>query len=126
MKWWFSKPKPKLTSPSPPKPKDDAQDIIIRDLEARLHKLEQHLSDMASKRPEIHIENLHMHQPVLENLTFRMDQLDIHEVSGSLNLGNNFGAKIHPQEPTIAGISEEAKTATGLKFKMDRKPTGGA
>ncbi|KRE97133.1 hypothetical protein ASG89_30225 [Paenibacillus sp. Soil766] len=62
-------------------------------LEQRLRRLEEQLADLSAKHPRIHIDNLHVHQPVLENLTFRLDQLDIKELSGSLNLGNNFGAK---------------------------------
>ncbi|CAN7708998.1 hypothetical protein LJR153_005820 [Paenibacillus sp. LjRoot153] len=103
---WFQKKKasPPPTGPSNaiPKPPSSlrteavpssvhAQTVHL--LEQRLRRLEEQLADLSAKHPRIHIDNLHVHQPVLENLTFRLDQLDIKELSGSLNLGNNFGAK---------------------------------
>ncbi|OAS17138.1 spore germination protein GerPC [Paenibacillus oryzisoli] len=99
---WFQK---KKASPPPPAPTNAAPKPAMRTenssvhtqtvhlLEQRLRKLEEQLADLSAKHPRIHIDNLHVHQPVLENLTFRLDQLDIKELSGSLNLGNNFGAK---------------------------------
>ncbi|TXK82542.1 hypothetical protein [Paenibacillus sp. N3.4] len=92
---WFQKKSP---PPSPPIAKQQPapslpKDPSVRQLELRLLKLEEHLADLVAKRPDIYIDSLHIHQPVLENLTFRLDQLDIKELSGSLNLGNNFGAK---------------------------------
>ncbi|NOU87778.1 hypothetical protein GC102_18675 [Paenibacillus sp. LMG 31460] len=92
-------------------------DQHVQQLERRLRKLEEELADLTAKHPKIHIDTLHIHQPVLENLTFRLDQLDIKELSGSLNLGNNFGAK--PSEKSVpvdeafkrAQVSKESKAA---------------
>lgn len=92
-------------------------DQHVQQLERRLRKLEEELADLTAKHPKIHIDTLHIHQPVLENLTFRLDQLDIKELSGSLNLGNNFGAK--PSEKSVpvdeafkrAHVSKESKVA---------------
>ncbi|NOU77207.1 hypothetical protein GC098_38595 [Paenibacillus sp. LMG 31458] len=92
-------------------------DQHVQQLERRLRKLEEELADLTAKHPKIHIDTLHIHQPVLENLTFRLDQLDIKELSGSLNLGNNFGAK--PNEKSVpvdeafkrAQVSKESKVA---------------
>jgi hypothetical protein len=92
-------------------------DQHVQQLERRLRKLEEELADLTAKHPKIHIDTLHIHQPVLENLTFRLDHLDIKELSGSLNLGNNFGAK--PSEKSVpvdeafkrAQVSKESKTA---------------
>lgn len=70
-----------------------AASLTVQQLEKRLKKLEEEISNLTAKHPQIHIDTLHVHQPVLENLTFRLDHLDIKELSGSLNLGNNFGAK---------------------------------
>ncbi|MCY9663843.1 hypothetical protein M5X11_02430 [Paenibacillus alginolyticus] len=94
------------------------QDQHVQQLERRLRKLEEELADLTAKHPKIHIDTLHIHQPVLENLTFRLDHLDIKELSGSLNLGNNFAAK--PSEKSVpvdeafkrANVSKESKTAS--------------
>lgn len=80
------------TAPTRPEPAS-ASSLTVQQLEKRLKKLEEELSNLTAKHPQIHIDTLHIHQPVLENLTFRLDHLDIKELSGSLNLGNNFGAK---------------------------------
>lgn len=92
-------------------------DQQVQQLERRLRKLEEELANLTAKHPKIHIDTLHIHQPVLENLTFRLDQLDIKELSGSLNLGNNFGAK--PSEKSVpvdeafkrSQVSKENKAA---------------
>jgi hypothetical protein len=94
------------------------QDQHVQQLERRLRKLEDELANLTAKHPKIHIDTLHIHQPVLENLTFRLDHLDIKELSGSLNLGNNFGAK--PSEKSVpvdeafkrANVSKESKAAS--------------
>jgi hypothetical protein len=103
---WFQKKKtsPPPTGPSNATPKppsamrtealpSSVHTQTVHLLEQRLRRLEEQLADLSAKHPRIHIDNLHVHQPVLENLTFRLDHLDIKELSGSLNLGNNFGAK---------------------------------
>jgi hypothetical protein len=92
--------------------------LTVQQLEKRLKKLEEELSNLTAKNPQIHIDTLHVHQPVLENLTFRLDHLDIKELSGSLNLGNNFGAKPNEKKGPLdeafqrAQVSKEPPAAT--------------
>jgi hypothetical protein len=80
--------------------------LIIADLESRLQQItnqfkqiEEKLELLASQQPQITIENIHIHQPVLEKVEYRLDKLDIDTLSGSLNLGNNFGTKLNPIRP---------------------------
>ncbi|MBD0379820.1 hypothetical protein [Paenibacillus sedimenti] len=87
----------------------------VQQLELRLKKLEEHLASLTEKRPEIRIDTLHIHQPVLENLTFRLDQLDIKELSGSLNLGNNFGAKPDGKQGAVDAAMKKATETQGNK-----------
>ncbi|OCT10967.1 hypothetical protein A8709_04490 [Paenibacillus pectinilyticus] len=106
------------------------QSQTVHLLEQRLRKLEEQLADLSAKHPRIHIDNLHVHQPVLENLTFRLDHLDIKELSGSLNLGNNFGAKptakAHAEEVDKtfqrAQVSKDSKTARSADDESDSAP----
>ncbi|MDU0203844.1 hypothetical protein ACYEXS_16315 [Paenibacillus sp. MAH-36] len=107
------------TVPTVPEPTSTtASSLTVQQLEKRLKKLEEELSNLTAKHPQIHIDTLHVHQPVLENLTFRLDHLDIKELSGSLNLGNNFGAK--PNEKK--GPHDEALT----RAQVTKEPPAGA
>ncbi|GGF98146.1 spore germination protein GerPC [Paenibacillus abyssi] len=87
------------------KKKNDRSDLLIKDmnnrfqdLNARFNRMEQSLERLAEKSSQIIIENVHIHQPVLEKLEYRLDGLEIEQLSGSLNLGNNFGTKFNPGE----------------------------
>lgn len=66
----------------------------IEEMESRFRRIEESWSRPDGRQPpSVQIENVHIHQPVLEKLEFRLDALDIEQLSGSLNLGNNFGAR---------------------------------
>ena len=58
------------------------------------------MNKVASARTEITVENLHVNQANLERLNFRLDALEIQELSGALNLGNNFGIKVNREQQT--------------------------
>lgn len=62
----------------------------LREINLRLNRMEE---ANKSKVPQISIQTVHIHQPVLKSLEFSLDALDIENLSGSLNLGNNFGVK---------------------------------
>ncbi|GGH87723.1 putative FlaG/YvyC family protein [Pullulanibacillus pueri] len=59
---------------------------------------------------DVHIDHLNVHDPVLKSLTFRFDKLDVKEVSGALNLGNNFGVKVDAKPK-----SQQSKTPSKEK-----------
>lgn len=63
-----------------------------------LLKLLRHSLEQPDRRTvEIRIDTIHVDQADLKELVFRLDKLDIEELSGALNLGNNFGTKVwHP------------------------------
>lgn len=71
-------------------------DTRFRDLDDRFRRIQEALERLSTNSPQITIENVHIHQPVLEKMEYRLDGLDIENLSGSLNLGNNFGAKMNP------------------------------
>jgi hypothetical protein len=93
-----------------------AQIALLQQQIAQWHeqysRLEEAVDRLQNKFPQVTIEHVHIHQPVLEKLEFRMDGLEIEQLSGSLNLGNNFGAKIHPANET------------GMAAKRPPFPTG--
>lgn len=73
------------------------QKKALENIDSRLGQLEQTLHELIkhSGTYEITIEELNIHDPTLDSLTFRFDKLDVKEVSGALNLGNNFGVDVH-------------------------------
>lgn len=68
----------------------------LHNIEKRTEKVEQIIEELAQRNPEYHftIDHVTIHNPILEDLTFRLDKLDIKELGGALNLGNNFGVRI--------------------------------
>jgi hypothetical protein len=76
------------------------------DLKRRLLQLEENLEKLTKlhQQQTVYIETLHMYQPTVEALSFNLDQLKIQDLSGSLNLGNNFGTM-----PATGKKSEEKK-----------------
>ncbi|MFD0697861.1 hypothetical protein ACFQZT_27690 [Paenibacillus sp. GCM10027628] len=157
MGWWFRKEKTvthqpetkqPIPAPAPAPAPVPVPNASMQQLELRIKKLEEHLANLTEKRPEIRIDTLHIHQPVLENLTFRLDQLDIKELSGSLNLGNNFGAKpdgkheavdaamkkasqVKENKPATAQESSDnsasgtERTSTGYRYTPQPRQSGG-
>ncbi len=74
-------------------------DRFYREMKTKLEQLEKAV-DRSNQRPaeyHVSIEHLHVDRPVLEQLLFRLDRLDVDEISGSLNLGNNFGTASNRQ-----------------------------
>lgn len=65
---------------------------LLQEISEKINKLEDEI-DRINNRPEYHIniDKLDIHQ--LDNLIFRLDKLDIKDLSGALNIGNNFDIK---------------------------------
>ncbi|MDQ0188823.1 hypothetical protein JI721_12510 [Alicyclobacillus cycloheptanicus] len=89
---------------------------VQRETLQRLDELSVQLRDVLDKLPEhkiqVNVQSLHVDRASLERLVFQLDRLDIEELSGSLNLGNNFGtdavrAKKHVMEGTKQESSRE-------------------
>ncbi|WP_163854700.1 hypothetical protein [Paenibacillus elgii] len=93
---------------------------LLRDIDSRFRRIEDSLARLsdriAEKAPSTHVtvEQVHIHQPVLERLEFRLDKLDIEHLSGSLNLGNNFGVKTNPKPPVKSGGSPSSNKGSSV------------
>lgn len=59
----------------------------LKQVQDQLQWLTKGLQQMGN----IQIQRLVLNQPHLENLIYQMERLEIKEVSGTLNVGNNFG-----------------------------------
>jgi hypothetical protein len=67
-------------------------DLLLKKME----ELEKQLNDLKEKKVEYNftIHELHVSDPVLKEVSFNLDSLDIKQLSGSLNMGNNFSPKV--------------------------------
>lgn len=103
----------------------------LAEIEARFRQVEESLGRSEARdrqqpqQPQIQIENVHIHQPVLEKLEFRLDALDIEQLSGSLNLGNNFGAKWAGVREPESG-APTGKSASAASGGTHKSGAGGA
>ncbi len=118
--------------------KTESKDSIqeLHDRVAQLEKMIQQLSRPVFE--QVTIERVYVQNPVLEHLEFGLDNIDIKELSGSLNLGNNFGVSTEKQigkkQPTASksspsrndeneevlgsGRFTKAPTESGYRFTM--------
>ncbi|MGM9988222.1 MAG: hypothetical protein ACI35O_13480 [Bacillaceae bacterium] len=76
----------------------------------------------------INIEKIDVQRATLENLTFRLDKLDIDELSGALNLGNNFGVTVGEKKlkagekpPNKVTSTKVNTTPKGYSFSFEQK-----
>lgn len=66
--------------------------MLLKEIYKKLTSIEAEVEKLKS-RPEYHINVEKMDVQQLENLIFRLDNLDIKDLSGTLNIGNNFDTK---------------------------------
>ena len=73
---------------------------VLQEIVEKIGAIEKKLQEISSQSTVYHItiQNLNIHDPVLKELTFSLENLDIKELSGALNMGNNFGPKVE-QKP---------------------------
>lgn len=80
-------------------------------------------SDMqGDAKVQVHIETLHMHEVKLDDLSFRLDQISIDDLSGSFNLGNNF---LHPARKASGRERSDEAGATGGQAKDKARASSG-
>ncbi|WP_082232766.1 hypothetical protein [Halobacillus massiliensis] len=99
----------------------------IENLKQQISLLQQVLE--AKKQPveyHFHIDHVDIHHPKLEELTFQLDQIDIEDLSGALNVGNNFGVTIGSKKKKEIEESDKhgPKTKTtkdGYSFSFNQK-----
>lgn len=93
---------------------DNDIETLLKQLIERTIRIEKKLNEVSksSQTNHISIEHVDIHQPILKELSFRLDALDIKELSGSLNIGNNFGSRV--------GSSKEKKTEYKTQGKQER------
>ena len=98
-------------------------DKRFQELNLRFSQIEQSLEHLRTNTTHITIESVHIHQPVLEKMEYRLDNLDIEQISGSLNLGNNFGAKINSPLSSLQPNTRQKTDITTSSGDRQPKPT---
>ncbi|WLD93296.1 hypothetical protein [Alkalihalobacillus sp. AL-G] len=71
----------------------------VAELQKQIEALQNLLE--SKKQPieyHFHINQVDIHDPKLEEMSFNLDQLDIEDLSGALNVGNNFGVSVGDQK----------------------------
>lgn len=90
----------------------------IEQLQQQVQQLESTLQQMS--RPVIEhvtIERVYLQHPVLEKLEFAFDRIDIKDLSGAFNLGNNFGVNVDPRKTKMQSTSQSKDN--GISQKED-------
>ena len=109
-----------------------------KNIDQRIEKLEKLIEELSEKTFEYHIniEKLDIHNPKLDELTFQLDTIDVEELSGALNVGNNFGIQVHQKDKNkalkskhkseLAGSDDQKKeeTARSEGFTMNQNRSG--
>ncbi|MGP4081363.1 hypothetical protein ACTWQL_15770 [Pseudalkalibacillus sp. R45] len=99
----------------------------IEDLKNQIHTLNQLLE--SKKQPieyHFHINQIDIHDPTLEELNFKLDQIDIEDLSGALNVGNNFGVTVKDRKNKKKCGSDDSEmkakaTKNGYSFSFNSK-----
>lgn len=66
--------------------------LLLREILKKIVSIEAEIEKLKSK-PEYHINIEKLDVQQLDNLIFQLDALDIKELSGTLNIGTNFGSE---------------------------------
>jgi hypothetical protein len=94
----------------------------MQQLADQIKRMEEILERLASQAPQITIETIHIHEPVLEKMEYRLDHLDIDTLSGSLNLGNNFGTKPNSVNPPKTSSTQQKTSPANTDSINDSEP----
>jgi len=101
---------------------------LLTTLLKRLDTIEKTLKEVSMKPSVYHIqiEELNIHDSNLKELSFQLKSLDIHELSGSLNIGNNFGSAINRQKSQTSKKNktnkEKSKFEKEIEVKVNNQP----
>lgn len=89
-----------------------SDNLLLREIYKKIISIEVEVEKLKNK-PEYHINIEKLDVQQLENLTFALDTLDIKDLSGTLNIGNNFDTKKPPYK-------SKGKSSKGHKSKKNR------
>ncbi|MFD1737658.1 hypothetical protein ACFSCX_14015 [Bacillus salitolerans] len=112
---------------------DHTEHTAIEFLLQKMEKMEEQLREIKERKIEYHItiHDIHVNDPILKELSFNLEALDIKELSGSLNLGNNFSPKVEqkgkmdlqkePRKKKQKQSSEQNQSSNGIIILINGK-----
>jgi hypothetical protein len=70
------------------------------EIDERLKRIEDSIAKLIGimSQCQITIQQVDIHNPKIDSLSFTLDSLDIDDLSGALNLGNNFGVEVKKKQ----------------------------
>lgn len=97
-----------------------APDQNAHDLEKKIAELEQRINKLNGQHVEyhFHVKQVDIHNPVLKELSFQLDQLDISDLSGALNVGNNFGVNVERKKGKDQQAQPQSDHSEGIKINI--------
>jgi len=99
---------------------------LLEQILRQLSSIEKQLKILNEKHTEYHfsIDVVNIHDPHLEELSFKLKSLDINDLSGVLNIGNNFGTNVQHQKKdhTHNGKRNGKKVVDDIAIKINQKP----
>lgn len=93
-------------------------DETIENLHDAIHRIQKVLDKMSEHRVQVTVENLRVDHASLEQLVFRLDSIDIDELSGSLNLGNNFGTDAVRNQKNVTRTTHQENNTESADDKV--------
>lgn len=108
------------------KKKYNEQDTPLTEINNKLKQLENAIESLNKKALEqnINIDKLEIHNPILKELSFNLESLDIKELSGSLVIGTHFGAitdKVSKEKTKKQEDQKQVKDSVVITFDKNRK-----
>jgi hypothetical protein len=94
----------------------NCDNLLLREIYKKLTSIEGEVEKLKSM-PEYHIKVEKLDVQQLENLIFQLDTLDIKDLSGTLNIGNNFDTK----KPSCKIVEKGSKKPKGKKNCKDEE-----
>jgi hypothetical protein len=90
----------------------------VDDINKRLKLIEEILKEIKKKPLKCHItiEEINLDNLQLENLIFNLEKIDVKELSGALNIGNNFGVTVNKE-----GKKNDKKKDKKIKRDLSKK-----
>jgi len=94
----------------------------IKDLEQsllRITKAIEALKDHPKREYNVYIDKIDVHSFTLEELSFSLENIDVNELSGAMNIGNTFSPSIETKNGLLKDGKPKVEKEYGTKVKEE-------